>query len=46
MKRVGEKGNIYRDVVEGPEERGPFRRPNRIWKCSIKAYLKEQRGGT
>jgi hypothetical protein len=37
----GEKKDLYRVLVEKPEEKRPFRRPRRRWKDNIKMDLQE-----
>jgi hypothetical protein len=41
VARMGEKSNVYRLLVEGPEGNCPLRRPRRSWVDSIKMAVLE-----
>jgi hypothetical protein len=38
---MGDKGGVYRVLVEKPEGKRPLRRPRRRWKDNIKMDLQE-----
>jgi hypothetical protein len=45
VARTGEDRDVYRVLVEKPEEKRPLERPRRRWKANIKMDLQEVGGG-